>query len=152
MVDPSHPTTSPRPGQIRITCAGWCIPFPGRSPWIGSTHGGEGGPMSQTQPALRPGAAKPTLTERASAGLALVTLAATIAALLVGAVLNWTGTVLALAGVLIGVAEGWESVAHRGGVRVIALVFLAGAAGPFVGGLLPRVGAELPGLAGVGRV
>jgi len=92
--------------------------------------------MSQTQPALRPGAAKPTLTERASAGLALVTLAATIAALLAGAVLNWTGTLLALAGVLIGVAAGWYAVSHRGTVRGIALVFLAVAVGLFGWGLL----------------
>src|SRR5215467_2218075 len=92
--------------------------------------------MSQTQPALRPGAAKPTLTERASAGLALVTLAATIAALLAGAVLNWTGTLLALAGVLIGVAAGWYAVSYRGTVRGIALVFLAVAVGLFGWGLL----------------
>src|SRR5215471_6781432 len=92
--------------------------------------------MSQTQPALRPGAAKPTLTERASAGLALVTLVATIAALLAGAVLNWTGTLLALAGVLIGVAAGWYAVSHRGTVRGIALVFLAVAVGLFGWGLL----------------
>src|SRR5215831_1849939 len=96
----------------------------------------EGSPVSQIQQAQRSGAVKPTVTERASAGLALVTLAATIAALLVGAVLNWTGTVLALAGVLIGVAAGWYAVSHRGAVRVIALVFLAVAVGLFGWGLL----------------
>src|SRR5215472_4903914 len=81
--------------------------------------------MSQTQPAPRPGAAKPTLTERASAVLALVALPATILSLLVSAVLNWTGTLLALAGVLIGVTAGWYAVSRRGAVRVIALAFVA---------------------------
>jgi len=92
--------------------------------------------MSQTQPALPTGAASPTVTERASAGLALVTLAATILALLVGAVLNWTGTLLALAGVLVGVTAGWYAVSRRGAVRGIALVFLAVAVGLFGWGLL----------------
>src|SRR5215472_12752685 len=92
--------------------------------------------MSQTQPAPRPGAAKPTLTERASAGLALVALPATILALLVSAVLNWTGTLLALAGVLIGVTAGWYAVSRRGAVRVIALVFVAAAVALLIGGLL----------------
>src|SRR5215470_9742287 len=92
--------------------------------------------MSQTQPALRPEAAGPTLTERASAGLALVTLAATILALLVGAVLNWTGTLLTLAGVLIGVTAGWYAVSRRGAVRGIALVFLAVAVALLVWGLI----------------
>jgi diacylglycerol kinase family enzyme len=92
--------------------------------------------MSQAPPVRRSGDAKPTVTERASAGLALVTLAATILALLVGAVLNWTGTLLALAGVLIGVTAGWYAVSRRGAVRVIALVFLAVAVVLFGWGLL----------------
>src|SRR5215468_7377139 len=92
--------------------------------------------MSQTQPALPTGAASPTVTERASAGLALGTLAATILALLVGAVLNWTGTLLGLAGVLIGVTAGWYAVSRRGAVRVIALVFVAAAVALLIGGLL----------------
>jgi diacylglycerol kinase family enzyme len=92
--------------------------------------------MGQTQPALRTGAASPTVTERASAGLALLTLAATIVALLAGAVLNWAGALLALAGVLIGVAAGWYAVSRRGAVRGIALVFLAVAVAVFAWGVL----------------
>jgi diacylglycerol kinase family enzyme len=92
--------------------------------------------MSQTQPALRTGAASPTVTERAGAGLALVTLAATVVALLVGAVLNWEGTLLALAGVLTGVTAGWYVVSRRGAARGIALAFLAAAVVLFAWGLL----------------
>ncbi len=92
--------------------------------------------MSQASPVPRSEAIKPTVTERASAGLALVTLAATIAALLVGAVLNWTGTLLALAGVLIGVTAGWYAVSRRGAARGIALAFVAVAVALLVWGLL----------------
>ena len=92
--------------------------------------------MSQASPVPRSEAIKPTLTERASAGLALVTLAATILALLVGAVLNWTGTLLALAGVLIGVTAGWYAVSRRGAARGIALAFVAVAVDLLVWGVL----------------
>ena len=92
--------------------------------------------MSQTQPALRPGAGRPTVAERASAGLALVALAATILALLVSAVLNWSGTLLALAGVLTGVTAGWYAVSRRGAVRVIALVFVVVAVALLVWGVV----------------
>ena len=92
--------------------------------------------MSQTQPALRPGADRPTAAERASAWLALVALPATILALLVSAVLNWSGTLLALAGVLTGVTAGWYAVSRRGAVRVIALVFVAVAVALLVWGVV----------------
>jgi diacylglycerol kinase family enzyme len=92
--------------------------------------------MSQSAPAQLSAAVRPTLTERTGAGLALVTLAATIVALLVGAILNWTGTILAVAGVVIGVTAGWYAVSRRGAVRGIALVFLAVAVGLLVWGLL----------------
>ena len=70
--------------------------------------------------------AKATLAERASAWLALAALAGTIAALLAAAVVNWAGTLLGLAGVLIAVPAGWYAVARRGAVRWIAVAFLAG--------------------------
>jgi diacylglycerol kinase family enzyme len=92
--------------------------------------------VSQIQQAQRSGATKPTVTERASAGLALLTLALTIVALLAGAVLNWAGALLALAGVVIGVTAGWYAVSRRGAIRVIALVFLVAAVGLFLWGLL----------------
>src|SRR5215469_11086049 len=92
--------------------------------------------MSQTQPALRTGAAKPTVTERACAGLALVALAATIVALLAEVITSWAGTLLALAGLVIGVTAGWYAVSRRGAVRGIALIFLAGAVALFVWGLV----------------
>jgi diacylglycerol kinase family enzyme len=92
--------------------------------------------MTQSAPAQLSAAVRPTLTERTGAGLALVTLAATIVALLVGAILNWTGTILAVAGVVIGVTAGWYAVSRRGAVRGIALVFLAVAVGLLVWGLL----------------
>jgi diacylglycerol kinase family enzyme len=85
---------------------------------------------------LRPVAAKPTWAERAGAGLALVTLAGAIVALLAGAILNWEGALLAVAGAVIGVTAGWYAVSRRGAVRGIALAFLAGAAALFVWGLL----------------
>jgi diacylglycerol kinase family enzyme len=92
--------------------------------------------MSHAPPAQRPRPATPTLTERAGAWLALIALAGTIGALLAGAVLNWTGTLLALAGVLIGVTAGWYAVSRRGAVRGIALVFLAVAVAMLAWGLL----------------
>jgi diacylglycerol kinase family enzyme len=92
--------------------------------------------MGQSPSAQLSAAVRPTLTERTGAGLALVTLAATIVALLVGAILNWTGTILAVAGVVIGVTAGWYAVSRRGAVRGIALVFLAVAVGLLVWGLL----------------
>jgi diacylglycerol kinase family enzyme len=92
--------------------------------------------MSQASPVARSEAIKPAVAERASAGLALVALAATILALLVGAVLNWTGTLLALAGVLIGVTAGWYAVSRRGAARGIALVLVAVAVALLVWGLL----------------
>jgi diacylglycerol kinase family enzyme len=92
--------------------------------------------MSQASPVPRSEASKPTVAERASAGLALVALAATILALLVGAVLNWTGTLLALAGVLIGVTAGWYAVSRRGAARGIALAFVAVAVALLVWGVL----------------
>ena len=92
--------------------------------------------MSQTQPALRPEAVRPTMTERASAWLALVALPATILALLISAVLNWTGSLLGLAGVLIGVTAGWYAVSRRGTVRVIALAFVVVAVGLLISGVV----------------
>jgi diacylglycerol kinase family enzyme len=92
--------------------------------------------MSQTRPVQPQAGATPTFAERASAWLALITLAATVAALLTGAVLNWAGTLLALAGVLIGVTAGWYAVSRRGAVRGIALAFVAAAVVLFAWGLL----------------
>jgi diacylglycerol kinase family enzyme len=92
--------------------------------------------MSQSPPAQLSEAVRPTPAERAGAGLALVALAATIVALLVGAILNWTGTILAVAGVVIGVTAGWYAVSRRGAVRAVALVFLAVAVGLLIWGLL----------------
>jgi diacylglycerol kinase family enzyme len=92
--------------------------------------------MSQASPVPRSEAIKPAVGERVSAGLALVTLAATILALLVGAILNWTGTLLALAGVLIGVTAGWYAVSRRGAARGIALVLVAVAVALLVWGVL----------------
>jgi diacylglycerol kinase family enzyme len=83
----------------------------------------------------QPRTASPTAAERAGAWLALVTLAGTIAALLAGAILNWAGTLLALAGVVIAVPAGWYTVSRRGAVRVIALVCLAGSLALFVWGV-----------------
>jgi diacylglycerol kinase family enzyme len=84
----------------------------------------------------RPVAARPTWAERTGAGLALLTLAGTIVALLAGAILNWDGALLGVAGVVIGVTAGWYAVSRRGAVRVIALAFLAGAVALLVLGLL----------------
>jgi diacylglycerol kinase family enzyme len=92
--------------------------------------------MSHAPPAQRSRPATPTLTERASAWLALITLAGTIVAVLVGAVLNWAGTLLALAGTLIGVTAGWYAVSRRGTVRRIALAFVAVAVALLAWGLL----------------
>lgn len=66
----------------------------------------------------------------------MITLAGTVAALLAGAVLNWTGTLLALAGILIGVTAGWYAVSRRGAVRGIALAFVAVAVFLLAWGLL----------------
>jgi diacylglycerol kinase family enzyme len=76
------------------------------------------------------------MAERASAWLALVALPATILALLISAVLNWTGVLLGLAGVLIGVTAGWYAVSRRGAVRVIALVFVVVAVALLVWGVV----------------
>jgi diacylglycerol kinase family enzyme len=76
------------------------------------------------------------LAERAGAWLALITLAGTIVALLIGVVLNWAGTLIALAGVLIAVPAGWYAVSRRGAVRVIALACVAVAVVLLVWGLL----------------
>jgi diacylglycerol kinase family enzyme len=76
------------------------------------------------------------MTERASAWLALVALPATILALLISAVLNWTGSLLGLAGVLIGVTAGWYAVSRRGTVRVIALAFVVVAVGLLISGVV----------------
>jgi diacylglycerol kinase family enzyme len=92
--------------------------------------------MHPARATRRPVPAKPTWAERAGAWLALVTLAGTIVVLLVGAILNWAGTLMAVAGVVIGVTAGWYAVSRRGAVRVIALVFLAGAVGLLAWGLL----------------
>jgi diacylglycerol kinase family enzyme len=90
-------------------------------------------PARSTQ---RSAPAKPTWAERAGAGLALVTLAGTIVALLVGAVLNWAGALLGVAGVVVGITAGWYAVSRRGAVRGIALAFLAGAVALLILGLL----------------
>jgi diacylglycerol kinase family enzyme len=92
--------------------------------------------MSQVPPVQLSVPAKPTPTERASAGLALVTFVATIVALLAGAVLNWTGAILAVAGVVIGVTAGWYAVSRRGAARWIALAFCAVAVALLIWGLL----------------
>jgi diacylglycerol kinase family enzyme len=92
--------------------------------------------VSQVQQVQQPGAARPTVAERASAWLALVALPATILALLVSAVLNWTGSLLGLAGVLIGVTAGWYAVSRRGAVRVIALVFVVVAVALLIWGVV----------------
>jgi len=92
--------------------------------------------MTQAPPAQLSVPARPTPAERALAGLALVTLAATIAALLVGAVLSWTGAILAVAGVVIGVTAGWYAVSRRGAIRWVALAFDAVAVGLLIWGLL----------------
>jgi diacylglycerol kinase family enzyme len=68
--------------------------------------------------------------------VALIALAGTIVALLTGAVLNWAGTLLALAGILIGVTAGWYAVSRRGAIRGIALVFVAVAVALLAWGLL----------------
>jgi diacylglycerol kinase family enzyme len=92
--------------------------------------------MSHARPAQpHPGAA-PTAAERASAWLALIALAGTVAALLIGAVLNWAGILIALAVVLIAVPAGWYAVSRRGVIRVIALTCMAVAVGLLVWGLL----------------
>jgi diacylglycerol kinase family enzyme len=92
--------------------------------------------MHPARATQRPVPGKPTWAERAGAWLALVTLAATIVALLAGAVLNWAGGLLAVAGVVIGVTAGWYAVSRRGAVRAIALAFAAVAVAMFVWGLL----------------
>ena len=92
--------------------------------------------MTQAPPAQLSVPARPTPAERALAGLALVTLAATIAALLVGAVLSWPGAILAVAGVVIGVTAGWYAVSRRGAIRWVALAFDAVAVGLLIWGLL----------------
>ena len=113
--------------------------------------------MSDASPAPRHAGATPALAERASAWLALITLAGTIAALLVGAVLNWAGTLLALAGALIGVTAGWYAVSRRGAARGMALAFVAVAVALLIWGLLASdyrlimvVGIVLLGLISVG--
>ena len=92
--------------------------------------------MSHARSVQRHAGTAPTFAERASAWLALITLAGTVIALLTGAVLNWAGTLLALAGVLIGVTAGWYAVSRRGAVRGIALAFVAVAVALLVWGLL----------------
>jgi diacylglycerol kinase family enzyme len=92
--------------------------------------------MSHAPSAQRDRGTTPTLAERAGAWLALITLAGTIVALLIGVVLNWAGTLIALAGVLIAVPAGWYAVSRRGAVRVIALACVAVAVVLLVWGLL----------------
>jgi diacylglycerol kinase family enzyme len=92
--------------------------------------------MSHARSVQQHAGTAPTFAERASAWLALITLAGTVAALLTGAVLNWAGTLLALAGILIGVTAGWYAVSRRGAVRGIALAFVAVAVALLVWGLL----------------
>lgn len=64
--------------------------------------------------------------ERLAAGLALVMLVPAAAALLAGAVRNWTAVLLALAGLLAATAAGWYIVSRRGIVRRLGLAALAG--------------------------
>ena len=92
--------------------------------------------MSHARSVQRNAGTAPTFAERTSAWLALITLAGTVIALITGAVLNWAGTLLALAGVLIGVTAGWYAVSRRGAVRGIALAFVAVAVALLVWGLL----------------
>ena len=92
--------------------------------------------MHPARATRRPVPAKPAWAERAGAALALLTLAGTIIALLAGAVLNWAGVLLAVAGAVVGVTAGWYAVSRRGAVRVIALAVAAGAVALFVWGLL----------------
>lgn len=63
--------------------------------------------------------------ERAAAVMALVTLFAAIILLVAGAVRNWAGLLLAVAGVLVAVMAGWYVASRRGVVRVIALAVVA---------------------------
>jgi diacylglycerol kinase family enzyme len=63
-------------------------------------------------------------------------MAAAIAVLLAGAVMNWEGTILGLAGVLIAVPSGWYAVSRRGAVRWIAIALLAVSAALLLAGLL----------------
>ncbi len=92
--------------------------------------------MGQATTARQPGAAHPTFAERAGAGLALLTLAGTIAVLLAGAIANWAGLLLGLAGSLIAVPAGWYAVSRRGAVRAVALACLAGSVALLAWGLL----------------
>ena len=92
--------------------------------------------MSHARSVQRNAGTAPTFAERTSAWLALITLAGTVIALITGAVLNWAGTLLALAGILIGVTAGWYAVSRRGAVRGIALAFVAVAVALLVWGLL----------------
>jgi diacylglycerol kinase family enzyme len=55
--------------------------------------------------------------------------------LLAGAIVNWAGILLGLAGVLIAVPAGWYVVSRRGAVRGIALAVMAASAGLLAWGL-----------------
>lgn len=71
---------------------------------------------------------EPKSAERAAAVIALATLAAAVLLLVMGAVSNWAGLLLAVAGLLAAVMAGWYVVSRRGAVRVIALACAAGSA------------------------
>lgn len=66
-----------------------------------------------------------TITRRAAAWLALVTLVAAVGLLLAGAVANWVWVVLALVALFAAVVAGWYVVSRRGAIRWIALIVIA---------------------------
>jgi diacylglycerol kinase family enzyme len=77
-----------------------------------------------------------TIVRRAAAWLTLVTLAAAVALLAVGAVTNWLWVIIGLAALLVAVAAGWYVVSRSGVVRWLALVVLAASAVLLIGSLV----------------
>ncbi len=76
---------------------------------------------------MTPSRRPPTAVQRLAAVAALVCLSGAITAIVAGAAANWRSVVVAIAGLLIAVAAGWNAVSRRGTARhVAAAVGLAG--------------------------
>jgi len=74
--------------------------------------------------------------ERVAAVTALVAIVGAHVLTIIGAVENWKGLLLALAGLLVVVVAGWYAVSRRGGARSMALVAGLAGVGLFVAGFV----------------
>jgi diacylglycerol kinase family enzyme len=73
------------------------------------------------------GFSRPTAAERIAGTVALVSFAAAVLCLVIGALSHWRGVLVALLGLLVVVIAGWYAVSRHGTTRTIAVV--VGAAG-----------------------